>query len=202
MARISPAPPDRFAEVAEHMERWKKTKGYPPNSWLTMLRKPRVLRAYRDLHTAVMMEDGELTKALRFMIAHAVSDAAGDPYCAAHNAENAAHIAGVPAGKVEALAAFRTSPLFSAAERAALELARAAGACPPQVADAHFDELKRHFSEDAIAEMVAVISLLGWLNRWNVTLATALEPDALAFAQQHLAPSGWTPGAHDPGSEL
>ena len=52
MARISPAPPERFAEVADHMERWKKTKGYPPNSWLTMLRKPRVFRAYRDLHTA------------------------------------------------------------------------------------------------------------------------------------------------------
>jgi len=198
MSRISPAPPDRFVEVAEHMERWQKTKGYPPASWLTMLRKPRVFRAYRDLHTAVMMEDGEVPKALRFMIAHAVSAAAGDPYCAAHNAENAAHIAGVPAAKVEALAAYRTSPLFSAAERAALELARAAGSCPPQVTDGHFDELKRHFSEDAITEMVAVISLLGWLTRWNVTLATALEPDALAFAEKHLAASGWKPGAHQP----
>ena len=122
MPRISPASPDRFADVAEHMERWKKTKGYPPNSWLTMLRKPRVFRAYRDLHTAVMMEDGEVPKALKFMIAHAVSAAAGDPYCAAHNAENATHIAGVPAAKVEALAAYRRSPLFTAAERAALEL--------------------------------------------------------------------------------
>jgi hypothetical protein len=166
MSRISPAPPDRFAEVAEHMERWKKTKGYPPNSRLTMLRKPRVFRAYRDLHTA----------------------------------ENAAHIAGVPAGKVEALAAFRTSALFTAAERTALELARAAGACPPQVTDTHFDELKRHFSENAITEMVAVISLLGWLTRWNVTLATGLEPDALEFAEKHLAVSGWTPGAHAPKS--
>ena len=201
MSRISPAPPDRYAEVAEHMERWKKTKGYPPNSWLTMLRMPRVFRAYRDLHTAVMMEDGEVAKALKFIIAHAVSAAAGDPYCAAHNAENAAHIAGVPAAKVEALASFRTSPLFTAAERAALALARAAGACPPEVTDAHFDELKRHFSEDAITEMVAVISLLGWLTRWNVTLATKLEPDALTFAEKHLAASGWKPGVHAPGSE-
>jgi alkylhydroperoxidase family enzyme len=198
MSRISPAPPERFAEVADHMERWKKTKGYPPNSWLTMLRRPRVFRAYRDLHTAVMMEDGEVPKALKFMIAYAVSAAAGDPYCAAHNAENAAHIAALPAEKVKALPAYRTSPLFTVAERAALELARAAGACPPEVTDAHFDELKRHFGEDAITEMVAVISLLGWLTRWNVTLATKLEPDALAFAQEHLAPSCWTPGVHAP----
>src|SRR5688572_11571966 len=196
MARISPAAPGRFAEVADHMERWKKTKGYPPNSWLTMVRKPAVFRAYRNLHTAVMMEDGEVPKALKFLVAWAVSDAAGDPYCAAHNAENAAHIGSVPIAKVEALAQFRTSALYTPGERAALELARAAGASPPRVTDANFTELKKYFSEDAIVEIVAVISLLGWLNRWNITLATRLENEARAFAEKHLAPSGWAPGAH------
>jgi len=196
MSRISPAPPERYAGVAEVMERWKKTKGYPPNSWLTMLRKPRVFAAYRALHTAVMMEDGEVPGSLKFMVAYAVSAAAGDPYCAAHNAENAAHIGQLAIEKVEALPQFRTSALFTPGERAALELAHAAGSCPPRVTDAHFAELKKHYSEDAITEIVAVISLLGWLSRWNVTLATRLEAEALAFAQQHLAPSGWTPGEH------
>ena len=196
MARISPAAPAQFAQVADHMERWKKTKGYPPNSWLTMVRRPAVFRAYRDLHTAVMMEDGEVPKALKFLVAWAVSDAAGDPYCAAHNAENAAHIGSVSLAKVEALAEFRTSPLYTPGERAALELARAAGASPPRVTDAHVAELKKYFSEDAIVEIVAVISLLGWLNRWNITLATRLENEARAFAEKHLAPSGWTPGVH------
>jgi uncharacterized peroxidase-related enzyme len=196
MARISPASPDQFAQVADHVERWKKTKGYPPNSWLVMVRKPEVFRAYRDLHTAVMMEDGEVPKALKFMVAHAVSAACGDAYCAAHNAENAAHIARVPIAKIEALGQFATSPLFTPGERAALELARAAGACPPRVTDAHFAGLRGHFSEDAIAEIVAVISLLGWLNRWNITLATRIEDEALAFANEHLAAQGWTPGIH------
>src|SRR5262245_37213620 len=196
MARISPATPEQFAQVADHMERWRNTKGYPPNSWLTMARKPRVFRAYRDLHTAVMMDDGEVPKALKFLVACVASTAAGDPYCAAHNAENAAHIARVPVAKVEALPQFRTSPLFSAAERAALELAYAAGACPPRVTDAHFVELKRHYSEDAATEIVAVIALLGWLNRWNITLATRIEDQAMAFAEKYLAPSGWTPGVH------
>jgi alkylhydroperoxidase family enzyme len=196
MARISPAGPEQFAQVADPMERWRKTKGYPPNSWLTMARKPRVFSAYRELHTAVMMDDGEVPKALKFLVACVVSTAAGDPYCAAHNAENAAHIAGVPIAKVEALSQFRTSPLFSPAERAALELASAAGACPSAVTDGHFVELAKHYSEDAAAEIVAVIALLGWLNRWNVTLATRIEDQAMAFAERHLAPSGWTPGAH------
>ncbi len=196
MARISPAAPEQFAQVADHMERWKQTKGYPPNSWLTMVRKPKVFRAYRDLHTAVMMDDGEVPKALKFLVACAVSTAAGDPYCAAHNAENAAHIGGVSLAKVEQLARFRSSTHYTPGERAAIELAAAAGACPPRVTDAHFTELKKYFSEDAIAEIVAVISLLGWLNRWNITLATRIESEAAAFAQKHLAPHGWTPGVH------
>ena len=187
MARISPAAPEQFAQVADAMEHWQKTKGYPPNSWLTMVRRPGVFRAYRALHGAVMMDEGEVPKALRFMVAHVVSQACGDSYCAAHNAENAAHIADVPLEKVEALPRFRASPLFTSAERAALELARAAGACPPAVTDAHFSELRQHYSENAIIEIVSVIALLGWLNRWNMTLATPLEREAAAFARRHLA---------------
>ena len=193
MARISPAPPERFAEVAEHVERWKLQKGYPPNSWLTMLRKPKVFRAYRELHTAVMMDAGDLPKGLKFMIAEVVSNAAGCRYCTAHNAENAAHLGSVASEKIMALWQFRTSPLFTPAERAALELAAAAGASPPVVTDAHFTELKKHYSEDAIVEIVSVLALLGWLNRWCQTLAPELEADALAFAEKHLAPSGWRP---------
>jgi len=189
MPRVSPATPEQFAQVSDTMERWKKTKGYPPNSWLTMVRRPKVFRAYRDLHTAVMMDEGEVPKALKFMVAHVVSRACGDPYSAAHNAENAAHIAAVPIEKVEALSRFQTSPLFTPAERAALNLAAAAGGCPPSVTDEHFVELKKHHSEDAIIEIVSVIALAGWLNRWNCTLATELEQDALAFARRHLAAS-------------
>ncbi len=195
MERILPASLEQFEQVADHMERWKKTKGYPPNSWLTMARRPKVFRAYRDLHTAVMMDEGEVPQALKFMVAEVVSDAAGDSYCTAHNAQNAATIGNAPAAKIEALSQFETSPLFTAAERAALCLARAAGSHPPAVTDAHFVELKQHYSEDAIAEIVAVIALLGWLNRWVQTVATELEPSALAFANRHLAPSGWAPGS-------
>jgi uncharacterized peroxidase-related enzyme len=196
MARIPPAPPEKFAEVSDHMERWKKLKGYPPNSWLTMVRKPKVFRAYRELHTAVMIEEGEVPKALKFMIAEVVSTAAGDPYCAAHNAENAVEVGGLDTAKIEALAQYRTSPLFDTAERAALELAHAAGSAPASVTDAHFVELRKHYSDDAIVEIVSVLALLGWLNRWCMTFATEIEDRALEFAEKHLAPSGWDPGVH------
>jgi hypothetical protein len=43
---------------------------------------------------------------------------------------------------------------------------------------------------------VAVISLFGWLNRWNDTMATELEDEPLAFASQHLTANGWSAGKH------
>jgi alkylhydroperoxidase family enzyme len=58
----------------------------------------------------------------------------------------------------------------------------------------HFDELKRHFSDRQIVEIVAVISLFGFLNRWNDTMATTLESEPRAFATDNL--SGWEVGKH------
>jgi hypothetical protein len=47
-------------------------------------------------------------------------------------------------------------------------------------------------------QSVGVISLFGYLNRWNDTMATTLEPEPLEFATQHLAKRGWQPGKHQP----
>lgn len=44
--------------------------------------------------------------------------------------------------------------------------------------------------------VAAVISLFGWLSRWNDTLASDLEPAPLNFASAHLRPTGWSPGKH------
>lgn len=60
---------------------------------------------------------------------------------------------------------FLTSPPFTPAKHAALDLALAAGGCPSSVTDEHFIELKKHFSEDAIIEIAPVTSFPGWKNR-------------------------------------
>lgn len=198
MSRIAPVDAPADPEIADMMAYWEKTKGYAPNAWRTMLRRPKVFLAYRNLHKAVMMEEGEVPKALKFMIAEVVSNAAGCMYCTAHNAENATKIAGVPADKVADLCKFAESPLFTPAEKAALALADVAGRDPMAITEAHFAELKTYFSDDAIVEIVAVISLLGWLNRWNQTLATTLEPPSVAFAEEYLSSGGWTAGIAAP----
>jgi len=196
MARVSAAPADRLAEFAQEFERAAKSRGYVPNSWYTLARKPKIFRALRELREAVMADAGEVPPALRFLVAEVASNAAGCRYCTAHNAENAVERGKVPEEKLRDLWRFQTSPRFSESERAALDLALAAGGCPPSVTDEHFAELKKHFSEDAIIEIVSVIAFFVWQNRWNDTLATQLEGHPLEFARAHLAPSGWTPGVH------
>ena len=57
-------------------------------------------------------------------------------------------------------------------------------------------------SREALAEfeplfdLVAVIALFGWLNRWNDSVATELQASPLAFARDQLAPHGWDAGKH------
>jgi len=60
----------------------------------------------------------------------------------------------------------------------------------------HFVLLRAHYSERQQVQIVAVISLFGFLNRWNDTLATTLEDTPTDFAQQHLASGGWQLSKH------
>ena len=46
---------------------------------------------------------------------------------------------------------------------------------PNAVEAKHMNGLSKHFSERQVIEVVAIIPLLGFLNRWNDTMATTLE---------------------------
>ncbi len=113
-----------------------------------------------------------------------------------------AHTAGAALGlgidekKLEAVWEFRSNPLFTAAERAALEVAIAGAAQPNAVDEAMFAELKRHWNEGQIVEIVAVIAMFGFMNRWNDTMATPLEEEPIHVGEKHLAKSGWDVGKH------
>ena len=179
-------------DVGAQLRATEAKMGFVPANGLLFARVPGLAAAMIGLSRAVLVP-GRVGMELKWLVGHVSSRVAGCKFCWAHTAHNAVHQDGADAAKFEQVWMFETSELFDGRERAALRLAAAAGAVPNAVTDAHFDELKRHFSENAIVEIVAVISLLGWLNRWCQTLAPQLEDSALAFAQKHLAPSGWTP---------
>jgi len=168
--------------------------GFIPNSMLTMARRPDILKAFSALLRTVV-GPGKLKPEIRQMVAYIASTAAGCRYCQAHTAGTAAKM-GVPLAKLEAAWLFETDPQFDAAERAALSLARDAAVVPNATTPQHFAELHRYFSEVEIVEMVAMVSIFGFLNRWNDTMGTELEAEPLHFASQHLQQRGWGAGKH------
>jgi uncharacterized peroxidase-related enzyme len=185
--------PDHLAPV---LERVGETYGFVPNSMLTMGHNPELLEAFSALGRVAMGDGSSIPAGLRWLVAHVASRASGCRYCIAHTAHNGAAAAGLEAAKFEAVWEFETSPLFDDAERAALRVAAAAGSVPNETTDAMFHALRSHYSDREVVDIVAAVAFFGFLNRWNDTMATALEGAPLQFAAQHLAKSGWTPGKH------
>lgn len=169
--------------------------GFLPNSLLIMARRPELVQAFAGLAAAVNL-NSDLPPGLNNMIAYMCSYSAGCMYCQAHT-HHSAHRAGTDKAKLDAIWEYETHPSFSEAERAALRFAQAAGQTPNAVTDADFAELRKFYSETQILQIVAVISLFGFLNRWNDTLGTPLEAEPLTYAEETLAAKNWKAGKHD-----
>lgn len=182
------------ADIRERFEHYKNTRGFTPNSIQTMARRPNVVRAFMALNQAVLYE-GTVSVETKMLVSLACSYAAGCRYCQSHMA-NLSSIYQASDAKIAAMWDFENSELFDAAERAAIALALKAGTSPNAASASDFDELKKHYDEGQIVEIVAAISLFGYLNRWNDTLATALEPLPAQVAQRAIGAAGWTQGKH------
>lgn len=195
MNRVTPLSSDELMEVAPFLEPMRAAGITIPTSFHVLGRRPKILETFQPFFGAIMRE-GDVPAGLKQLIAHVVSRSAGCLYCQAHTGHFAHTLAGETYDRVEAVWSFETSELFSAAERAALRLARDSGGVPNGATDEHFAELGRYWTESEIVEMVCVISMFGFLNRFNDTLANELEPDAVEFSDAHLAQSGWTVGKH------
>jgi len=193
--RLAPLPPEHTRELAEQFEITRKRMGFIPNSVLIMQRNPKMVRAFTQMSAAIWDPESKVDLKLKRLLSHVASRAAGCRYCMAHTAEGAAKL-GVDEQKLAAVWDYQTSPLFSAAERAALDVAVAAGCVPNAVTDEMFATLRRHWSDDEIVEIVGVIAMFGFLNRWNDTFATPLEESPLEFGEKHLATQGWDAGKH------
>lgn len=166
--------------------------GFVPNSMLTMAHWPELLQTFAAF-AGTINASGEVEPGLKQLIAFIVSNAAGCRYCQAHTSHVATH-RGVSVEKINAAFEFETSDLFTEAERAALRVALHAGMVPNAVEPEHMAALNEHYTPKQCVEIVAVISLFGYLNRWNDTMASTLEDTPIAFASENLPT--WEIGKH------
>ena len=194
MAHVEPLRRDTVPELKEIFDAYESTRGFVPNSVLTMARRPNVVRAFAALNQAVLYE-GTVDPGLKMLVTLVASTAAGCRYCQAHMATRATFF-DTSREKLDTVWQFEDSRHFSDAERAALRLARDASIVPNAVTAEHFEELRRHFDDDQIVELVAAVALFGYLNRWNDTMATQLEEFPMQVTTEHLAPLGWEAGKH------
>lgn len=198
MTRVTPLKREDHPDLDEKFfTPYEQTRGYVPNSNLVMARRPKLLAAFRAFNAAVFDPDNIVPAGILALVGNIASQAAGCLYCVAHTANNAG-MRGVEAEKVAALWEYETSKRFSDAERAALRFAQAAASVPNMVSDEDAEAVKKHFGEDGVVEILAVVSFYGFLNRWNDSLATELEEIAFDKASRTLAETGWDAGKHRP----
>ena len=195
MAHMKPLPAETTPELADDFEIFDKILGFVPNSLLTMQRRPKMVRGFGELTKGVMDPEGSVDLGLMRLIAHFSSRAAGCQYCEAHSLI-AAKIHDVPQEKLDAIWEYQWSPLYSDAERAALDFAMAAGSVPNAVDGELFTRLKEHWTDDQIVQILGAVCLYGFLNRWNDSMATDLEESPRNMGENVLAKGGWTGGKH------
>lgn len=195
MPLVPPLSPNYDRETKQLAEFFNETLGFCPNSVLTMQRRPAISKAFINLNKAVMANEGRVTSALKRMIAWVSSNAAGCRYCQAH-AIRAAERYGSEQEKLDNIWEYRTHPAFTEAERVALDFSLAASQIPNQVDDPIKQRLYEYWDEGEIVEMLGVISLFGYLNRWNDSMATSIEPGAVESGEKYLGKHGWKPAKH------
>ena len=198
MAHIDPLPPDEIPELADEFAMFEEILGFVPNSLLTMGRKPEIVRGFRDLTQAVMRDANDVDPGFKRLAAHMASHAAGCQYCEAHSLI-AANLHGVGQEKVDDLWTYADSDLYTEKERVALDFALAAGSVPNDVDEEIMAAMRAHWSDDEIVELLGAISLYGFLNRWNDSMATTLEEPAIEVGERAIADRGWDGGKHRSG---
>lgn len=180
------------ADVRSTIQSYEELRGFVPNSIRTMARRPSVVKAFMQLNQAVLY-DGTVPEATKMLVSLAVSLATGCRYCQSHMT-NLSTIYNVPDEKIASLLNFQESDLFSDAEKAALNLAFKTASTPNDAQQSDFDLLKDHYTEGEIVELVATVSLFGYLNRWNDTMATQVEMVPNNVTKRVL--NGWDEGKH------
>jgi len=195
MPLVPPLNSNENEEVAELARFFNETLGFCPNSVLTMQRRPAIAKAFINLNMAVMTNDGRVNAEQKRLIGYITSANTGCRYCEAHTILAAERYGGTDE-RLENIWSFRESNLYSPAEKAAFEFALAASSVPNAVDDNIAKAMHQYWDDGEIVEILGVISLFGYLNRWNDSMGTTMENGAVDAGKRLLNTSDWSRGKH------
>lgn len=182
-------------ELQKLIEFYNETLGFCPNSVKTMHFRPKIATAFIALNKAVMENKGKVSSALKRLIGFISSNVAGCNYCQAHTIR-AAERYQASEEQLNNIWHYKTHSAFSSAERAALDFALASSVIPNAVTDEIANELRKYWDDGDIVEILGVVALFGYLNRWNDSMGTQMEEGAIESGEKYLSKKGWSVGKH------
>jgi alkylhydroperoxidase family enzyme len=158
--------------VADIFERMRKQGGRPPNLYRALGNAPAMLEAWIGLAWP-LRHDARTPRGLREIVIMRVAGITGAHYEEHHHRRMALE-AGVTEAQLAALARWPDSKLFSGPERAALAMADGVTA-GGVLGDAVHADLKRHFDDGAIVELVLTAAFYNCVSRVLLGLEVPLE---------------------------
>ncbi|MEL7476297.1 MAG: hypothetical protein AAGJ55_08700, partial [Cyanobacteria bacterium J06555_12] len=97
---------------------------------------------------------------------------------------------------IRALLDFERADHLTDADKAAFRLARDAGTLPGRTTAAHIEELRRHYSDREIQEIISTLVLTPWLSTVMQSQGTVTDQNSMSWTIRNLGPAGWNPGVH------
>jgi uncharacterized peroxidase-related enzyme len=173
MARISRLDKDQVdPETKSIYDVYLKERGNVPNMFRTAAHRPEIFRTM-IAHFRAVMNTGTVPAKLKELVIVRTSQINRCEYwLSSHTALARRH--GWTDAQIDNLADFGQRSDFNDAEKAALDLAERVTRDPHEVDDAFWAELRRHYDEGEIIELLAAIGLFNYFNRFNDALR--MEP--------------------------
>jgi AhpD family alkylhydroperoxidase len=164
--RISPVDVETCPDdLRETLEEQRALWGAPLYPYLFYARHPAYFRAAKAMW-ALQEDASRVPGTLRALLNRRVAWWNGCEYCQDAHAAKASRL-GISAEKIEAVNEYAKSPLFSDAEKVAIEYADAITDTHRDVDDELFARLQRHYDDDTIAELTMIIAWQNAGSRFN-----------------------------------
>lgn len=171
MAIISSLEKDKVEEIAKTVyEKFEEETGKVPEWVKVMAHSPEIVKEFTELFK-VIMDKGEIEIYLKWKIAFTIYDMLRCPFCVDVTGKMLKKL-GATEELIEKIKETKDLP---EQEKEILELVK------DVTADAHLDKpeiiqkLKKKLTEGQIVEIVSVIGLFNYINRFNNTLAVLPE---------------------------
>ena len=159
-------------EIAALYDKAYAQRGNVPNMFRVMAHRPEIFSTMMA-HFAAVLNTGTVSTKLKELIIVRTSQVNDTPYCLASHTILARSL-GWSDDQLAHLANWAQRDDFTSAEKAALRLAETITRDAHALTDEQFAELRTHYSEGEIVELLCAIGLFNYFNRFNNALR--MEP--------------------------